>query len=117
MATAMNENDEQIQSTVGLLLIFGDIISNQQRDEIFVYLKKAFKHIDSKKFNQIQDIFNNLILNEDFQAGSVLFFYKSILLLTVYLNRFSISTNIKYIKWFSCRISLFTKFSYCIKCT
>jgi len=69
MATAMNENNEQKQSTVGLLLIFGDIISNQQRDEIFFYLKKAFKYIDYKKFSQIQDHFNNLIHNEEFQAG------------------------------------------------
>jgi len=70
MATAMNENNEQKQSTtVGLLLIFGDIISNQQRDEIFIYLKKAFKYIDYKKFSQIQDHFNNLIHTEEFQAG------------------------------------------------
>jgi hypothetical protein len=66
MATAMNE---QKQSTVGLLLIFGEIISNQQRDEIFVYLKKALKYIDANKFNQIHDLFNNLIHNDEFQPG------------------------------------------------
>jgi hypothetical protein len=70
MATAMNDNNEQKQSTVGLLLIFGDIISNQQRDEIFVYLKKALKHIDYNKFHPIEDLFNNLIHNDEFQAGS-----------------------------------------------
>jgi hypothetical protein len=69
MATAMNENNEQKQSIVGLLLIFGDIISNQQRDEIFVYLKKAFKYIDYHKFSQIQEIFNNLISNNEFHGG------------------------------------------------
>ncbi len=74
MATAMNENNEQKQSTVGLLLIFGDIISNQQRDEIFVYLKKALKHIDGIKFSQIHDLFNNLIHNDEFQPGLWLFF-------------------------------------------
>jgi len=76
MASALNENNEQKQSTVGLLLIFGDIISNQQRDEIFLYLKKAFKHIDYNKFSQIQDLFDNLIHNEQFQAGLCLFSYK-----------------------------------------
>lgn len=69
MATAMNENNEEKRSNVGLLLIFGDIISNQQRDEVFVYLKKALKYIDYKKFNQIEHIFNNLIHNDEFQSG------------------------------------------------
>lgn len=66
MATAMNEPK---QLNVGLLLIFGDIISNQQRDEIFNYLEKAFKYIDHKKFNQIEELFNNLIHKDEFQSG------------------------------------------------
>ncbi|CAF1454047.1 unnamed protein product [Adineta steineri] len=70
MATAMNDNNEQKQSTVGLLLIFGDIISNQQRDEIFIYLKNAFQQINSNKYLPIQELFNNLIANNDFQADS-----------------------------------------------
>jgi hypothetical protein len=69
MATAINENKQQTQSTVGFLLIFGDIISNQQRDEIFIFLKKAFKQIDNNKFSQIQDLFNTLINNDEFQVG------------------------------------------------
>jgi hypothetical protein len=107
MASALNENNEQKQSTVGLLLIFGDIISNQQRDEIFLYLKKAFKHIDYNKFSQIQDLFDNLIHNEQFQAGLCLFSYKKIFS-TLFFNRFSISTNKKHRQWFNCWISLFT---------
>ncbi|CAF3782004.1 unnamed protein product [Rotaria sp. Silwood1] len=70
MATVINENNEQTQSSVGVLLIFGDIISNQQRDEIFLYLNKAFKHIDNNKFRAIEDLFNNLIHNDEFQADS-----------------------------------------------
>lgn len=65
----VNESNGQKQSTVGLLVIFGEIISNQQRDEAFLYLKKAFQSIDKDKFNQIEQIFNNLIRSEDFQPG------------------------------------------------
>ena len=64
-----NESNGQKQSTVGLLVIFGEIISNQQRDEVFVYLKKAFQFIDKDKFEQIAQIFNDLIRSEDFQPG------------------------------------------------
>ncbi|UJR13645.1 hypothetical protein I4U23_000657 [Adineta vaga] len=70
MATIMNDNNEQKQTTVGLLLIFGDIISNQQRDEIIVYLKKALKQINYNKFSQIEELFNNLISNNEFQTDS-----------------------------------------------
>ncbi|CAF3328543.1 unnamed protein product [Rotaria sp. Silwood2] len=70
MATAMTENNEQTQSSVGILLIFGDIISNQQRDEIFHYLNKAFKHIDNNKFHEIEDLFNNLVHSDEFQIDS-----------------------------------------------
>ena len=73
MATAMNDPK---QSTIGLLLIFGEIVSNQQRDEMFNYLKKAFKYIDKNKFNQIENQFNNLIHNDQFQSGLLLFIYK-----------------------------------------
>lgn len=69
MASALNENSGQKQSTVGLLVIFGEIISNQQRDEIFVYLRKTLKSLDYDKFQQIEEIFNNLIRAEDFQPG------------------------------------------------
>ena len=74
MATAINEYSEQKQTSVGVLLIFGDIISNQQRDEILFYLKKAFQHIDNHKFNQIQDLFNDLIDDHEFQYGLFVIF-------------------------------------------
>ncbi|CAF3956830.1 unnamed protein product [Rotaria sordida] len=70
MTTSMNENNEQNQSNVGILLIIGDIISNQQRDEIFHYLNKALKHIDNNKFHEIEDLFNNLIHSDEFQTDS-----------------------------------------------
>ncbi|CAF3466823.1 unnamed protein product [Rotaria socialis] len=70
MATTANENNDQNTLSVGVLLIFGDIISNQQRDEIFNYLNKALKLIDSKKFHEIDNLFNNLINIEEFQAES-----------------------------------------------
>jgi hypothetical protein len=66
MATSMNKNSQQ--SNVGLLLIFGDIISNEQREDIFIYLKQTLKHID-KKYNEVNDLFNNLIHENEFQAG------------------------------------------------
>lgn len=72
----MNENYEQKQSTVGLLLIFGDIVSNQQRDEILLYINKALKYIDTNLFNQVEDLFNNLIHNNEFQTGSLLYVYE-----------------------------------------
>ena len=92
MATPLIENSGQKPSTIGLLVIFGEIISNQQRDEIFVYLKKAFKHLDYEKFHQIEAIFNNLIRAEDFQPGlsNFLFVFHS---LKIFSSRFSISTN------------------------
>lgn len=76
MARAINENNEQKHATVGLLLIFGDIISNEQRDEAFIYLNKAFKYIDSNRFNQVEDLFNNLIHNDELQAGLLLGIHK-----------------------------------------
>jgi len=71
----MNKNSQQQQSTVGLLLIFGDIISNEQREEICIYLKQAFKYIDNNKFQEINDLFNTLIHENEFQPG----LFKSIL--------------------------------------
>ncbi|CAM4758348.1 unnamed protein product [Rotaria magnacalcarata] len=70
MATPANENNDHNTLSVGVLLIFGDIISNQQRDEIFNYLNKALKLIDSKQFHEIDNLFNNLINIEEFQAES-----------------------------------------------
>jgi hypothetical protein len=113
MATTMNDNT---QSTVGLLLIFGEIISNQQRDEIFIYLKKAFKYIEKNKFDQIQNLFNNLIHHDEFQSGLLFFiFYKSIF--NFLFNRFTISSNSKGRERFNGWISLFTDYSNSSKCS
>ncbi|CAF1224769.1 unnamed protein product [Rotaria magnacalcarata] len=70
MATSMNKDIQQKKSTVGFLLIIGEIISNEQRDEICVHLKQAFKKIDDKKYHEINDLFNNLIHGNEFQADS-----------------------------------------------
>ncbi|CAF1554497.1 unnamed protein product [Adineta ricciae] len=70
MATLVQNDSEQRQSAVGLLFIFGDLISNPQRDEVVVYLKRALKQINSIKLSQIEDVFNNLISNDDFQGDS-----------------------------------------------
>lgn len=87
MATLVQNDSEQRQSTVGLLFIFGDIISNSQRDEVVVYLKKALKQINSTKLNQIEDVFNNLISNDDFQAGlSILSLCKSSMFLLIVID-------------------------------
>jgi len=69
MATSMNTNSQPEKSPVGLLLIIGDIISNEQREEICVYLQRAFQHIDNNKYHVIHDLFNNLIHENEFQAG------------------------------------------------
>lgn len=70
MSTSMNKNSQQEKSPVGLLLIIGDIISNEQRDEICLNLKQAFKQIDTNKYHEINDLFNNLIHENEFQTDS-----------------------------------------------
>ncbi|CAF0725790.1 unnamed protein product [Adineta steineri] len=70
MSTAMNKNSQHAKSTVGLLLVIGDITSNEQRDEICFYLRNAFKHIDINKYHEIHDLFNNLIHENQFQIDS-----------------------------------------------
>ncbi|CAF4635849.1 unnamed protein product [Rotaria socialis] len=70
MATPMNKDIQEKKSTVGFLLIIGEIISNEQRDEICVHLKQAFRKIDDKKYHGINDLFNNLIRGNEFQADS-----------------------------------------------
>lgn len=70
MASATNDNNnEHKRSTVGLLLIIADVISTQQRDEVIVALRKALKLIDHETLSQLEDTFNNLLANDDFQAG------------------------------------------------
>lgn len=69
MATTVKESNEEQKLTVGFLLIFGDIISNQQRDEICIFLNKALKHVDNHKFQEIEELFNNLIPSDEFQTG------------------------------------------------
>ena len=94
MMTSMNKNNQETKSPVGLLLIIGDISSDEQRDEICIRLKQAFKQIDCNKYHQIIDIFNNLIHENEFQIGLsnliILNFYLNILFIS---NRLSISTN------------------------
>ncbi|CAF3324183.1 unnamed protein product [Rotaria sp. Silwood1] len=67
MATSMNKNMQETKSTVGLLLIIGEIISNDQRDEICIDLKQALKKVDNKTYHEIIDLFNNLIHENEFQ--------------------------------------------------
>ncbi len=69
MSTSMNTNSQHEKSPVGLLLIIGDIISNEQRDQICIYLQRAFQHIDNNKYHEINDLFNNLIHENEFQTG------------------------------------------------
>lgn len=69
MATSNNEDMQKTNSTVGFLLIIGEIISNEQRDEICTSLKKGFKKIDSSKYHEIIDLFNDLLHENEFQAG------------------------------------------------
>ena len=69
MATSTNGDSHQARSTVGLLLIVGDIISNEQRDEILQHLEQALRHVDTEKFDDITDFFNDLIQTNEFHAG------------------------------------------------
>jgi hypothetical protein len=69
MATSMNRNSQPDKSTIGLLLIVGDIISNEQREELCLDLQRAFQHVDMHKYHEIIDLFNNLIHENEFQAG------------------------------------------------
>ncbi|CAF0751034.1 unnamed protein product [Rotaria sordida] len=70
MATSMNKNMQETKSTVGLLLVIGEIISNEQRDEICIHLKPAFTKINNNKYHEIIDVFNNLIHENEFQTDS-----------------------------------------------
>ena len=70
MATSMNANSDQQDSTVGVLLVFGDIISNGQREDVFRYLERALKQINGQQFQKVNDLFNDLINGNEFQAGS-----------------------------------------------
>jgi hypothetical protein len=65
----MATSSQQDKSTVGLLLIVGEIISNEQREELCLDLQRAFQHIDTHKYHEIIDLFNNLIHENEFQAG------------------------------------------------
>ena len=65
----MHKNSQETNSTVGLLLIVGEVISNQQRDEICNDLKRAFQKIDTNKYHQINDLVNSLVHENEFQAG------------------------------------------------
>jgi hypothetical protein len=69
MATSMNTNSQQDKSTVGLLLIIGEIISNEQRDELLLDLQRAFQHINNNKYHEIIDLFNNLLDENEFHSG------------------------------------------------
>jgi len=69
MATSMNTNDQPKKSSVGLLLVIGEIYSNEQREDLCVSLQRAFQHIDYDKFRDITDLFNNLLHENEFQAG------------------------------------------------
>jgi hypothetical protein len=69
MATSMNTKSHQKKSPVGLLLIVGEIISNEQRADICVYLQRALQYIDNNKYHEINDLFNNLIHENEFQSG------------------------------------------------
>ena len=69
MATSMSMNSPKEKSTVGLLLILGEIISNEQREQICLDLQRAFQHVDYDRYHEINDLFNNLIHENEFQAG------------------------------------------------
>lgn len=80
MATSVN--DTTSQAKVGLLFIVGDLISNDQRNEILPLLSKALKQIDKKKFAEIETVFNDLIQTSQFQTGWKRFFslFRNVLL-------------------------------------
>lgn len=76
----MNRNMTETKSTVALLLVVGEINSNEQRDELCSNLKHALHKIDNKKYHEIADLFNNLIDENEFQTGSpeLMFIFESI---------------------------------------
>lgn len=69
MATSMQSNGCEDKSTVGFLLIIGEIIFNEQREEISLDLQRALQQIDSEKYQNIHDLFNNLIHENEFQPS------------------------------------------------
>ena len=71
MATFINDSSSQAKpSAVGLLFIVGDLISNEQRNEILPLVSKALKRIEKNKFGEIETLFNDLIQTAQFQTGS-----------------------------------------------
>ncbi|CAF0750388.1 unnamed protein product [Adineta ricciae] len=70
MSIPMHRNRQHQNPTVGLLLIVGEIISSEQRDEICLCLQNAFQQIDGSKYYEINDLFNNLIHENEFQIDS-----------------------------------------------
>lgn len=69
MATSMHPNRHEDKSTLGFLLIIGEIIFNEQREEICRDLQRALQRIDWDKHEQINDLFNHLIHENEFQPG------------------------------------------------
>ena len=69
MATSMHPNRHEEKSTVGFLLIIGEIIFNEQREAICLDLQRALQRIDWDKHQEINDLFNNLIHENEFQPG------------------------------------------------
>jgi hypothetical protein len=69
MATSITDNSAMKQSTVGFLLIFGEIISNEQRNESLVLLNNALKRVDSHRLADVETLFDDLIQDAEFQAG------------------------------------------------
>ncbi len=85
MATSMTTNSQGDKAPVGLLLIVGDIISNEQREELSLYLRRGLQHIDHEKYHEINDLFNNLLHEHEFQPGlfeSILYFLVTFRFLT-----------------------------------
>lgn len=92
MATAINE--QTTSSSVGLLIVFADLVSNEQKDEILIYLQKALKRIDTNRFNQISELCNQLINIDEFQSGLFdMFLFLIIRIIIIVSNRCSISSN------------------------
>ena len=87
----MHKNRQHQNPTVGLLLIIGEIISSEQRDEICLCLQNAFQQIDGSKYYEINDLFNNLIHENEFQIGLLTTMFSDVTFSS--LNRLSISTN------------------------
>lgn len=62
-------DDHQQDAPIGFLLIFSEIISNDQIQKAIEILKQSLKRIDADQFRRIEDLLNSFIDEKRFEPG------------------------------------------------